>query len=255
MKKLLTGPFMFNNLAVCGESTNGESDRVCLPDRVCETCGEVSEHSLAIPSAKYPRQFPLAKLARRSLSRTRNRNIEMPRIEFEHIAEAFGKVNPKIPQTQFLPGAWVGPITLRITGKLRDVIWSGIIPFFSGRLVKAIQASGVHLRPNSVAVTRQRKREEDYYYCLPAVTELWSPKALSRFYDRCSVCGEIQKKRGISLVGANHRREYVKAAWPNKEGIVYSSEHQDLLFSDAFVEVARRPEFDGLAFEHLGRWA
>lgn len=247
---------MFDHMGVVGGSTEGESDLVCLPHSECELCRNYSVHStLAIPSVKYPLGFSSAKLSRFSHSRKRRTPIvTLPRLVFNEIAEAFRKKNSKRPYMHFLPGSWVGPITLSARGRLRDVIWSGITPFFSKRLVKAVQEAGIWLNPMPVTIMSPRQGKQRYYYCCPAVGELWSPKVLAHFYERCGVCGEIKKRKGISAVEANHGRVYVKKAWPGKEGILYSVDHMDDLFSDEFVEVASRPEFTGLAFERVGRW-
>jgi hypothetical protein len=172
--------------------------------------------------------------------------------EFDLITERFKHCNPETPY--FLPGTWLGPISLSLRGRIADVIWSGMTPFFSQRLVHALQRAGVDLCPARVSVVHEGRRTVDYYSCLPALATLWSTSALEDLFDRCPLCGGLIKKKGVSAVQINKHRVYDRKAWPGKSGVVYSLEHEDYLFSDEFVKVAASSPFEGLAFERVGSW-
>ncbi|HYG36025.1 MAG TPA: hypothetical protein VEC99_14640, partial [Clostridia bacterium] len=87
-----------------------------------------------MPSLKLPAGFLPSKLSRVTLS-GKNTIVSLSRAEFGIFATELQRINPTIGQ--IMPGEWVGPISLKARGNLTDVIWNGVVPFFSDRLVAA----------------------------------------------------------------------------------------------------------------------
>lgn len=208
---------------------------------------------IVLPDVKIPDGYSRRNLTLLSLSQRRKRFVSLSLSEFHGLVASFRKVNSR--KSGFLPGAWLGPIELRANGPLPDVIWAGVVPFFSLRLIRTLQSTGVRLSPKPVTVIWKKKHLQSYFYCQPAIVEICSRAFLDRFYDRCQTCGAITQKRGVNVVQASNGREYVKSRWPVAQGIVYSVEHEDMLFSPDFVKVCLCGGFEGLAFESIGRWA
>jgi hypothetical protein len=246
-----TGPYMFEFFSsTVTEST--VSSRVCLPDVICSVCGEGQSHGdLALPHLKVPADLPPRRFTRLTLS-GKNRMISVSKEEFDSLVARLRQQNRDLDQA--MPGEWVGPRVLKTKGKLTDVICNSVELFYSGGLIAAAQKAGVVLHPEPISVVHRGKAIQDYYYCRPTLVELWDPRTLVKFYDRCSGCGGVRQKKSIWAVQADHGRAYRKAKWPGREGIVYSYEHMDLLFSDEFVRVATQGQFVGLSFKRAGRW-
>lgn len=246
MRKDASGPFQFAHLADRGGTTNAVMAASQVPATECERCGERwIEINLAMPSLRVPSGLD------RRLLRGGRTTVRLG--EFREIEQRFLAENPEA--TGLIPGTQVGPITFRIQGTLRDVLWAGVTPFFSERVTQAAMARGVRLRCAPVTVTKRGRRVQDYYCCEPALAPLTSRKYLERFYDRCSACGQWKQKRGIRFIDILRApTQFIQDNWPAEEGIVHCSTFGGRYFSDAFVELCGSGGFTGLGFARTGEW-
>ena len=133
---------------------------------------------------------------------------------------------------------------------------SGIIQFFSERVVSKLQVAGVKISPIAVPVIKRKTTIGGYFCCESALVELTSEKHFEICYYTCSACDgrhyrpEQKYKREVQ----RQNQVYHRDRWPEGAGVVYDVLSGSTFYSDRFVEVCTSGDFSGMGFSRKGRW-
>lgn len=216
-----------------------------LPAVQCSACGErnievqVSFPSLRIPAAVNPR------FLKRMVT-----TVDQP--TWYKICAAFSADNPRF--TTFVPGMHIRPIILRTTGKLRDLLCSGIEIFFSRRVIEQLQSAGILIHPYPVQVYKRGVRVQDYYVLEPKVVSVTDSGWMRKCYSQCKCCKAWKRRIPFKEYLAHDKdRKFDKSRWPGREGVVYTPDRPFVLYSETFVK-ACESNLAGLVFEQAGKW-
>ena len=238
-------PFWFSALAV-------DVDDTCLakltPDyalsgRECDACGERELH---LELARFDVQPPKT-IERRLLTGEET----LSRQEYDCLLQHLAVDGPT--KTALLPGTEIGKPIFRLLGRQHDFLSCNAIQIVSESVLACTRAYGVIVNAVPVEVVGRAKKIKSYFSLLPALRTVVDEAWLKEELVECAVCKQWGPKPGVRLRKKVliDKAQVVKARWPKNQGVVYSPDLGNLLYSPEFVRACQEANLAGLGFRQV----
>lgn len=243
----MTAPYSYD--AIGALPTEGEMTFAELPGIECLVCGYPEVYpAVVLPSVKIPPHSGIAVRAS-----TGQGGACVNREAFRVIANLL--LENGNPAEKILPCSFVGPGSISVSQRPKDVVCCSSTLFYSQRIIDKLVLDQVQVAYAPVPLIHRGKPSATYYALEPyPVPFLRSRSMVQKFYSPCQGCGQLIKNKGVTFAQTVESYVFEKSLWPQNQAYVLDKELGITLFDESIVDSIGKDDFQGAVFEPLGRW-